>query len=815
MTDTNDGGRTEGRAAPGRPGIPPRWTSSDKIGIGTALSALSRVWFTVSHGILNEVYYPRVDQACVRDLGFMVSDGVEGGFFSEEKRDAVHTLRRPEDGVPMLDVTSVCRRGNYRIEKRLLSDPQRDVVLQRVHLIETSPPPDAGLEARPAGGPPLRLFALLAPHLVNGGAHNTAWIGDYKGVPMMFAEGDGTSLALAASVPWLARSAGYVGVSDGFQQVSRSGLLIECYDHADDGNVALCGELDLSAAGADGVVIALAFGRTWAEAALRARASLNAPFARLEDDYAAPWRAWQGGLLPLDRTEPRFGHNPYRISTTCLRAHDSPSFPGGIIASLSIPWGAAKGDDDLGGYHLVWPRDLAETGGGLLACGAKSDARRVLDYLRAIQDADGGWPQNAWLDGLPYWRGMQLDECAFPILLLDLLLRTNAINRTELADYWPMARGAAGYVLRHGPMTEQDRWEEDSGFSPFTLAVEIASLLAAATLADLLGHPDDAALFRDTADAWNARVEEWTYALGTPLANALGIDGYYVRIAPIEGVEGEVIIKNRAESASRLAAAEVVSPDALALVRFGLRAADDPRMLGTVQAIDQTLRVELPAGPCWHRYNGDGYGEHEDGAPFDGIGIGRAWPLLTGERAHYELARGNIAEAARLLSTMEGFASRGGLLPEQVWDADDIPEHELFRGQPSGSAMPLVWAHAEHVKLCRSIADGRVFDLPPQPVQRYQIDRVAPRCVVWRPDLPTPSVAFGQALRIDLPGPATIHWTTDGWKSTTETPTRDTGHGLHVADLIPPAGAAAVTFTYRWLSGDWAGKDSVVAVTPG
>ena len=162
-----------------------------------------------------------------------------------------------------------------------------------------------------------------------------------------------------------------------------------------------------------------------------------------------------------------------------------------------------------------------------------------------------------------------------------------------------------------------------------------------------------------------------------------------------------------------------VSPDALALVRFGLRAADDPRIRNTVKAIDHLLKVELPQGPLWHRYNGDGYGEHADGAPFNGVGIGRAWPLLAGERAHYELARGDRAEAERLLGALQGSASEGGLLPEQVWDTDDIPERELFRGRPSGSAMPLVWAHGEHVKLLRSLRDGRVFDMPPQVERRY------------------------------------------------------------------------------------------------
>ncbi len=786
--------------APGWPGIPPRWTSSAKEGVGTALSPLSRVWFTISHGILNEVYYPRVDQACIRDMGFLVTDGER--FFSEEKRDATHALRRAEDGVPSFTLVNACLDGRYVIEKQVITDPRRDVVLQRVRLTTLK-------------GPRLRLFALLSPHLVNGGAHNTAWIGAYKGLDMLYAEGDGTALAMAASVPWAARSAGFAGTSDGWQQLSRFCRLQGVQERAADGNVALCGEL----AAGDGteMTVAIAFGRYHAEAAFRAKASLEQGFDAAQKGYAAAWRDWQAGLNKLDRVTPA-GHNSYRISTATLRAHDSPSFPGGIIASLSIPWGYDKGDDDLGGYHLVWPRDLVEIAGGRLACGAHADARRVLDYLRAIQEADGSWPQNTWLDGVPYWRGIQMDECAFPILLADMARRNGALPADELAAYWPMVRRAASYVVTHGPVTAQDRWEEDSGLSPFTLAVEIAALLAAADIAELHGADDDATFLRETADAWNDGIERWTYATGTELCRAAGVAGYYVRIAPAEGVHGRIAIKNRAPDASWMTAADVVSPDALALVRFGLRRPDDPRILDTVRAIDHSLRAELPAGPCWRRYNADGYGEHPDGSAFNGTGVGRLWPLMTGERAHYELAAGNVAEAARLLATMEALTSRGGLMPEQVWDADDIPERELFRGQPSGSAMPLVWAHAEHVKLCRSLADGAVFDRPPQTVARYVArppgSPPVAAITLWRPDLPAARVLAGRTLRIDLPRAATLRLTADAWEHATDVATRDSGLGVHVIEIAtgPEGAGGELLFTWRWADGGWAGEDFSVRI---
>jgi glucoamylase len=793
--------------APGAPGSPARWTSSAKSGVGTALTARSRVWFTLSHGILNEVYFPRIDQACTRDFGLVVTDG--SGFFSEEKRDTASTIQPIADGVPAFAITSTCNQRRYRLEKLVLSDPRRDVVLQRV-----------GFAALAGSSADYRLFMLLAPHLVNKGAGNTAWVADYKGVPMLFAEGGGSALAVACSAPFLARSAGFVGTSDGWQDLVRHYELRWRYDGARDGNVALSGEIDLRDAGGR-FALALGFGRHAEEAALHARASLNEGVDAAIADYVAGWRSWQDSLLPLDRPSRPGGHNTYRISTAALRTHEAGSFAGGYIASLSIPWGFAKGDEDLGGYHLVWPRDLVEIAGGLLAAGANNEARQVIYYLQAIQEADGHWPQNCWLDGTPYWNGVQMDECAFPILLVDLAWREGALAADELQPLWPMVKAAAGYIVRNGPVTGQDRWEEDGGYSPFTLAVEIAALLAAAEFADRLDAPLQAAYLRETADIWNSLIERWIYAADTALAERVGVDGYYVRITPPETadaaspLDGYVPIKNRPPDASSQPAALTVSPDALALVRFGLRAPDDPRIRNTLRVVDELLKIELPAGPCWRRYNGDGYGEHEDGEPFDGTGIGRLWPLLTGERAHYELAAGNRAGAQALLVALEGFASDGHLIPEQIWDAPDLPERELFRGRPSGSAMPLAWAHAEHIKLLRSLADGRVFDMPPQPRQRYVIDRVGSAWAVWRFSHKCRSLAAGRNLRIEVADAAIVHWSRDGWRTVNDTPTRDSGFGLQFADLdtaaLPSGGAVA--FTFHWQSADrWEGEDFVVAI---
>jgi glucoamylase len=798
--------------APGWPGIPPRWTSSAKAGIGTALSDASRVWFTLSHGILNEIYHPRIDQACTRDMGLIVTDGQD--FFSEEKRHADHEVEYLEVGVPAYRLINVCQQGRYRIEKEIVTDPERNVVLQHTHFV-----PLLGSLAD------YHLFALLAPHLANHGRGNTAWFGDYEGVPMLFACRGDTSLALASSAPWLERSAGFVGESDGWQDLSQHKRMIWSYARAENGNVALTGEVDLAAADGD-FVLALGFGATAADAGSQALASLRAGFDRARTAYIRGWQGWQATVYPED-TLPQLGglENDngafLRTSAAVLRVHEAKGFPGGIVASLSIPWGFAKGDDDLGGYHLVWPRDLVEAAGGLVAAGATDDARRVLDYLAQMQKPDGHWPQNMWLDGSGYWGGIQMDETAFPVLLVGLARREGLLDDDDVSQLWPMVRLAARFLVCNGPVTPQDRWEEDPGYSPFTLAVEIAALLVAADLADLSGESDAATYLRETADAWNASIERWAYVTETDLARDVGVDGYYVRIAPPEGTtaaspaQGFVPIKNRPPGESQMPASEIVSPDALALVRFGLRAPNDPRIVNTVKVIDALLKVETPVGPAWHRYDDDGYGEHADGSPFDGTGIGRAWPLLTGERSHYELAAGRDDVARRLLQTLEDFSNKGGMLPEQVWDAEDIPEQELYCGRPTGSAMPLVWAQAEYVKLRRSLGDGRVFDMPPQTVQRYQQQGIGSPYAVWRFNQKLRNLPAGKTLRIEVLDPAVVHWSADGWESTCDTHTRDTGLGMHVADLPTSemeAGAQLV-FTFYWSEADkWEGTDFTISI---
>ena len=793
------------RFAPGWPGIPPRWTSSAKTGIGTALNLHSKVWFTLSHGIVNEIYFPRVDQACTRDLGLIVTDGAR--FFSEEKRHCQFENVPLEVGIPVYELTNTDLQGRYRIRKEVMTDPYRNVVLQKIRF-------------EPVIGNlgDYRLYALLAPHLANFGTGNTGWVGDYKGVPLLFAQREDCALAFACSVPWRRRSVGFAGLSDGWQDLSQNYQMTWDYTRAENGNIALTGEIDLTACGGE-FVLALGFGRTSSEAGQHARSTLMDPYDELRDHYVWHWRNWHDGLLKLD--QPARERDLYRPSASVLRSHESKDFLGGVIASLSIPWGFNKGDEDLGGYHLVWPRDLVETAGGFLAAGAEADALRVLHYLAATQEADGHWGQNFWLDGRPYWGGVQMDETAFPILLVDMLRRETRYALGEPTRWWNLVRRAAGYILRNGPVTQQDRWEEDAGYSPFTLAVEVAGLTCAAEMAEAVGEKDIAAAVRETADCWNENIERWCYATGSELARQLGVEGYYVRIAPSENegnaaspLQGFVPIKNRPPGQSSDTASHLISPDALALVRFGLRAPDDPRILNTAKIIDSLLRVHLPQGPGWYRYNGDGYGEHEDGSPFDGTGVGRPWPLLAGERAHYELAAGRRDLAEELLRTIELSTEGGRLIPEQVWDAADIPERELFLGKPTGSACPLVWAHAEYIKLRRSLRDGKIFDQPRATVQRYVVGKAPATHFEWRFNNKCRTMPRGKKLRLVLPAPARVHWSLDGWKTPQDTPTRDP-LGMYVADLPTEdlVSGREVVFTFYWSREQhWEGVDYIVGI---
>lgn len=683
------------QSAPGRPGRPSVWSPSGKDGVGTAIDAESTVWFTLYNGIVSEAYYPSLDQVCLHDLRLVAADG--RGFVSEEERGAEHEISLLAPDVPAYRVISNCHERRYRIEKEVLVDPRYDVLLVKVRF-----EPLAGQRGD------WHLYVIANPHLGVSGDDNSAWLAESKGTPLFLARGADYEMAMACSAPWLRRSVGFAGQSGGWEDLVAHGRMTWDYSRADGGNVILTGEVDLRACGGE-FLLALGFGRDSAMAAFQARASLLDGFEPARDEYIRGWRSWLGRLEPA---APRAAHPSPRdlrgVSAAVIRAHEAKTFHGGIIAGLSIPWGEVRGDEERGGYHLIWTRDMTHAAGGLLAAGASEDALRAMRYMAVVQELDGGWFQCMRHDGTAAKMGLQLDEVALPILLVELLHERRVLDEHGLHRAWPMVRRAADFLLRHGPATPQDRWENSSGNASYTLAAEIAALAAASALADRAGETDAARRFRETADSWHARLDEWLYVTGTEFDRLAGVEGHYVRLA------------SPRESGRRGSqGTNSVGVDALALVRFGLRAPDNPRIVNTVKVVDQFLRVETPHGASWHRYIGDLYGETADGSPPRGGGIGRLWPLLTGERAHYELAAGRVESAQALAAAMESFAGPTGLMPEQVWDSPDIPEKGLFLGRPTGSAMPLVWAHGEYLKLRRSLIEGRIFDLPMEAARRY------------------------------------------------------------------------------------------------
>jgi len=778
--------------APGHPGKDPSWTSSVKDGVGTSISRESLIWFTLSNGIVDEIYYPRIDQANIRDFQFLISNGTD--LFEEEKIDCDHKISILEEGVPAYKITNTSHKRRYTIEKTILTDPRRDVLLLKVNFT----PLKGNLDD-------YHLYTILNPHIKNFGYGNDSWVGDYKGIPMLFAQREDIVLALACSTPFINMSCGFYGISDGWQDINKNHTLSHHYSRASNGNVVITGEIDLKASNGNFILV-VAFGNNPAEAGQLARTTLFNDIDQVIKAYMLSWLEFQQKCMNLGQVGEK-GFNIYRLSIVVLKTHMAKRLSGGTIASLSIPWGFAKGDDDLGGYHLVWPRDLVETAGGLLAVGANIEALQIMIYLMSTQNEDGHWPQNMWLDGTEFWHGIQMDETAFPILLAYALKKNGHLKKINI---WPTIKKAVSFLACNGPVSQEDRWEEDPGYSPFTLAVEIAALLIASEFAKEAGESLIAKYLTELADYWNSNIEKWTYVENSHLTERLNVEGYYVRISPPDfsdapsPKDGYVPIKNRPPGESRALFEYIVSPDALALVRFGLRAAADPRIVNTVKVIDSMLKTETSTGPVWHRYNKDGYGEHLNGDPFDGTGIGRGWPLLAGERAHYELAKGDIDRAKKLLKVMEVQVGSGGLIPEQIWDAEDIPHKNLFNGHPSGSAMPLVWAHSEYVKLVRSLEDNNIFDMPFQTKHRYIKENHPSNLKIWKYNHKCSQMNVGKILRIELRAEASVRWSIDDWKTFQESETIDTGLGIYYVDLPTKDLSAQIklSFTFHWLARD-------------
>jgi len=433
----------------------------------------------------------------------------------------------------------------------------------------------------------------------------------------MCAQRENVHLVMACSTGFSRRSIGYVGFSDGWQDLMQHFKMEWEFPSAEKGNIALTGGINLPDSGE--FTIAVAFGRSYQSAVTKLFQSLADPFESHRKAYV---RQWQRAVVNPEfdfSSDTSDGGGMYRLSRCVLLAHEDKVFQGAIVASMSIPWGETKGDEDLGGYHLVWTRDLVHSTTALLATGQASTPLRSLIWLAAIQRPDGSFPQNSWIDGTAYWSALQLDQIARPILLAWRLHRHHAPHLFTLHAL--IGRAAARLILQ-GPVTSQDRWEENAGYSPSTLAAVIAALACAADWGWEMGQTGSADFIFSYADWLVAHLEEWTVTTQGELVQ--GIPRHYIRInstdpnAPDPHADPNTGMIQIANGGGLHPARNVVGGDFLHLVRYGIRHPNDPIVRDSIEVIDRVLKHDLPQGPGWRRYNHDGYGQKDDGSAFDG-----------------------------------------------------------------------------------------------------------------------------------------------------------------------------------------------------
>ena len=788
------------RGAFGSPGEDARWTGASKDAVGTAQSLGGRVWFTIGRGILTEVYYPTIDRPQLRDLEFLFSG--ENGMFLEEKRDLAYEIKRIGSSQGY-QLTSRDHDGRLKVVKEVIAEPNRPCVLI-----------DTRIEGDPGFLNTLKTYLLCSPHLEVGGNANNAYVVEVSGRQLLVAEKQDRWLAVGASCGFLRLSCGFVGSSDGYSDVKKHGEMTYEFDQAKGGNVALTAELDLR--GTQEFTIGVAFGESLPSAISSLFQSLGVSYPEQRKAFVTQWDAVATGKKSLKHASGDGGHL-YDASYNILLTHEDKLYQGAFVASLTIPWGEARDDHSgKGGYHLVWTRDMVESAMGLLAAGETAGPTRALIYLAARQKENGSFPQNFWVNGEAFWDGMQLDEVAFPILLAWRLHQAQL-----LGEFNPrvMADRAAAFLLQSGPVTGEERWEEGSGYSPSTLAAIIAAMICAASFARTDADEPIAGLLESYADFLRSHLEDWTVTTkGSLLA---GSPRHFVRLNPIQpGQAAEPGAVDRADlfltsqppsQPPSYPARDVIDAGFLQLVRYGILSADDPLIVKSLRVVDAALKTQAGSGACWRRYNHDGYGQKPDGGPYAGWGQGRLWPLLTGERGHYELAAGG--DCGPFVKAMEGFASATGLLPEQIWDAADIPDMRLRRGGPTGSANPLVWAHSEYVRLLRSRQDGKVFDSIPEVVKRYRHGNTLTQIEYWLTKHPIRQSRKNHTIRILVAETFRLRWSADAWKTWTDSDSRPTGIGGAYFDVSAEDAKSQLDFTFFWPDRhQWEGRNHHIEV---
>lgn len=702
--------------APGAPGGGSSWTTGQKMAYGTSADATSKVWFTAANGIASEVFYPRADVPNVQDLQYVVTDG---STFTDLERDATtHAVSMPDEKALEYTVTNTAKSGKYRITNTYVTDPARSTLLVRTRF-----------ESLDGGS--YKLYALYNPSLAGGGGNDTGAWDSGSGVLVASDDqpvfGSTVASALKASVAFTEHSTGYSGsASDGLTDLRANHGLAQQYDTAGTGgNIVQTARVPV---GTDTTfTLALGFGADRASAASAASSSLSRGFDAAASSYASGWHSYLSGKsVPSSVSGDATLRRTYVTGLMALHAGEDKTYPGAAVASLSTPWGDAVNGNALNdGYHRVWARDLYQQATGLLAAGDTAGAKRMAQWLWNRQQITG-WTQG---DGVWYGPGSfpryspvsgvsgataqelgcceQLDEDALPIVLA---------WQTGLTDSatWAKIKLTADHIVSDGPGTPSERWEEQSGKSPSTIAAEVAGLVAAGSIARTNGDTASANTYESTADSWRNALDGWTFTTN----GYFGDHQYYERIEsttdPNDGAQ-------RTYEDGTWYDHDIVDGGFLELARLGLRPASYDKITASLPELDSVDSVTTPSGDrYWHRYNHDSYGEgQDDGSGWPAGGghrTGRVWPLLSGERGEYELAAGH--SAAPYLKDMADAETPGYLIPEQAWDRSD--QFGFTFGKPTGSAAPLAWAEAQYVRLAQSIDAGKPVDTPSVVADRYR-----------------------------------------------------------------------------------------------
>ena len=720
--------------APGAPGAASHWASGSKEFLGTSMSSASKVYFTGAHGIVTEVFYPKVD--CVQNvsLQFIVVDSAKSGGPQEceELRQKRHATRLLNPRAMLWQTETTADNGAWKISKKIFTDPGRNTLIVRSTFQTLQP----GKTVRD-----YNVFVFNDPAIDNSGGGEQSGVNDNShtvtaGARTMAVawQAGAAASALAISLPWKTvgersmLSNGFAGRSDGWTDLFGGACdktMDWNYASALGGNVMQLGWIDFGARTDTSLSFdtVLGFGGSEAEAIGAATGTLDSNLDALEKTYTAQWTAYTDHLNRQGGT----ADDQYYLAAMSLKSiQDKAS--GAMIAGLGTPWGESNGDANKGGYHLVWARDLFKFACALIAAGDAASANQAVEYLFKVQmqrvNADGEpysrigrFPQNSFINGTPQWNATQMDEAAMPIVLAWKL------NRVDL---WPSVKLAADFLANNGPVTEQERWEEMAGYSPSTIAAEVAGLVCAASLAEAAGDSEAAAQYRRKADAWRNNVANWTFTTTGPH----GDGKYYIRIDAKPEPDSPAQLK-MGNGAGFHDQREIVDGGFLELVRMGVMSPHDWTILATLPEYDAVLKQSIPGkGDAWFRYNWDGYGESNEDRDYKETGRGRLWPIFTAERGIYEIsASGAGATGGLYLKALKNFSTPSGFIPEQIWNVSasltgwqTTTPTRYEPGTPTRSMCPLSWAMGEYINLLAAIQQGR-NDAPDVVRQRYSTDK--------------------------------------------------------------------------------------------